>query len=206
MQSNGSRRWYRSRIVLATIVLQLDSLEKKIKICVYMLQSRGHLNRLTKFGDISFRQQWGNEFWPWINTDADERLFTWPASPSTADICCTLSSRCNRSNTIFYANDLMATNSSLNDSNFLTTMLYKNINRFDDIWLMIFSCISRIHCLVAVCQPLIKLLLTYLLTYLNQCWCVNYIYVGDPYVHPLVWKDGYTGYFIYLFIYLFIMP
>jgi len=33
-----------------------------------------------------------------------------PASPATADICCTLFSRCNRSNTIFYTNDLMATN------------------------------------------------------------------------------------------------
>jgi len=30
--------------------------------------------------------------------------------------------------------------------------------------LLIFSIISHIHCLVAVCQPLIKLLLTYLLT------------------------------------------
>jgi len=33
-----------------------------------------------------------------------------PASPATADICCTLFCRRNRSNTIFYANDLMATN------------------------------------------------------------------------------------------------
>ena len=33
-----------------------------------------------------------------------------PASPATADICCTLFSRHNRSNIIFYANDLMATN------------------------------------------------------------------------------------------------
>ena len=32
------------------------------------------------------------------------------ASPATADICCTLFSRRNRSNTNFYANDLMATN------------------------------------------------------------------------------------------------
>ena len=32
------------------------------------------------------------------------------ASPATADICCTLFCRRNRSNTIFYANDLMATN------------------------------------------------------------------------------------------------
>ena len=89
--------------------------------------------------------------------------------------CCTLFCRRNRSNTIFYANDLMATNfrntvhtSSLDDSNFLTRMLYKNINRFDDIcWHFLFNFISHIHCLVAVCQPLIKLLLIYLLTYLT---------------------------------------
>jgi len=33
-----------------------------------------------------------------------------PASPATADICCTLFCCRNRSNTMFYANDLMATN------------------------------------------------------------------------------------------------
>ena len=33
--------------------------------------------------------------------------------------------------------------------------------------LLIFAFIFRIDCLVAVCQPLIKLLLTYLLTYLH---------------------------------------
>ena len=44
-------------------------------------------------------------------------------------------------------------------------MLCKNINRFDDIcWC--FPLYSHIHCLVAVCQPFIKLL-TYLLTYLQ---------------------------------------
>jgi len=53
---------------------------------------------------------------------------------------------------------------SLNDSNFLTRMLYKNINRFDDINLLTLAFIFHIDCLVAVCQPLIKLLLTYLLT------------------------------------------
>ena len=57
--------------------------------------------------------------------------------------------------------------SSLNDNNFLTRMMYKNINRFDDIcWHLLFYFISHIHCLVAVCQPLIKLLLACLLTYL----------------------------------------
>ena len=54
--------------------------------------------------------------------------------------------------------------SSLTGSNFLTRMLYENINRFDDI--CYFLLYFHIHCLVAVCQPFIKLLLTYLLTYL----------------------------------------
>jgi len=42
-------------------------------------------------------------------------------------------------------------------------MLYKNIYRFDDI-LLTFAFIFHIDYLVAVCQPLIELLLTYLLT------------------------------------------
>jgi len=37
-----------------------------------------------------------------------------------------------------------------------------------DVIYLIFAFISHIHCLVAVCQSLIKLLLTYLLTYLSS--------------------------------------
>jgi len=56
-------------------------------------------------------------------------------------------------------------NRTCHQYSFLTRMLYRSINRFDDIcWY--FPLYSHIHCLVAVCQPFIKLLLTYLLTYL----------------------------------------
>ena len=42
--------------------------------------------------------------------------------------------------------------------------------------LLIFAFIFHIDCLVAVCQPLIKLLLTYLLTYLLS-YLLTYLYL-----------------------------
>ena len=104
-----------------------------------------------------------------------------PASPATADICCTLFSRRNVQEQHYllrkrsHGYKLPEHSSSLNDSNFLTRMLYKDINRFDDIcWhLLIFSFIYHIHVLLRFVNHLLNY---YLLTYLLKRWTVSTVW------------------------------
>ena len=72
--------------------------------------------------------------------------------------------------------------SSLNDSNFLTRMLYKSINRFDDIcWYF------PLYLIFIVCHLLIKLLLTYLLTY----YVLLVIQISDHDADPVILRSFY---------------